>query len=116
MGRGPAGTGLRASRWRTAVTSRVTGARDARVLPAIFHALEREFAATGVCVVRGVLSLGGVRVSGSRNDSDAIAEGSAAGGVLLTLTGSGFDIDAHLGTYTGDDPATAAVRLGNVSL
>ena len=40
--------------------------------------------------MRGALSLVAVRISGTSNSSDELAQGSAAGGVLLTLSGSGF--------------------------
>ena len=42
-------------------------------------------------VVRGVLTVSGVRLEGGSNTSAALAEGSAAGGVRLVVSGSGFD-------------------------
>ena len=42
-------------------------------------------------IAHGVLTLTGVRISGTSNSSAVLAEGSAAGGVLLTLSGDGFD-------------------------
>ena len=43
-----------------------------------------------VLFVTGVLSLAGVHLNGTANTSSVLAEGSAAGGVLLTLSGEGF--------------------------
>ena len=56
-------------------------------------------------VVKGVLSLTTVRLSSSSNMSTSIAEGSAAGGVLLTLSGGGFD----------DEPSRMRVEVVDAS-